>query len=185
MQSALHLSTILIVDDETILRSLYHEICESVWPNSMVIEAENGKEALEKTSCLKLDMIITDVNMPEMDGIEMLRRFRNLGITCPALVISGRSFETRDPVLEPCTIIAKPVRLEILEKHLRNFEEMRRGDGGNSYVAERKAVYMIDARCHLDQMQMDSRIPGINDGIRTFPRTCFIRSRSLWRFAPA
>ena len=41
-----------------------------------VLLAENGKDALEKMSRAKIDMVITDLNMPEMDGITFIRELR-------------------------------------------------------------------------------------------------------------
>jgi two-component system chemotaxis response regulator CheY len=41
-----------------------------------VLLAENGKDALEKMSRAKVDMVITDLNMPEMDGITLIRELR-------------------------------------------------------------------------------------------------------------
>ncbi len=43
-----------------------------------VLEAENGKAAIGKLSTIKVDMIITDLNMPEMDGIEFIKKLRTM-----------------------------------------------------------------------------------------------------------
>jgi len=43
-----------------------------------VVTAENGKDALQKATNAKIDMVITDLNMPEMDGITFIRQLRGM-----------------------------------------------------------------------------------------------------------
>jgi two-component system chemotaxis response regulator CheY len=43
-----------------------------------VLVAENGEEALGRLSGTKIDMVITDLNMPEMDGIELIKKLRGM-----------------------------------------------------------------------------------------------------------
>ena len=43
-----------------------------------VLVAENGKDALGKLGGAKVDMVITDLNMPEMDGIELIKKLRSM-----------------------------------------------------------------------------------------------------------
>jgi two-component system chemotaxis response regulator CheY len=65
---------ILVVDDSASMRQLVsftvkdagYEVCEAV----------NGKEGLTKITDKKMDMVITDLNMPEMDGIEFIKHLR-------------------------------------------------------------------------------------------------------------
>ena len=82
-------SRILIVDDANLVRLYYRGILESAGFD--VEEALNGLEALEKVLADPADMVIVDINMPQMDGITFLHtlRSRELPVSgIPILVIS-------------------------------------------------------------------------------------------------
>jgi len=66
--------TFLIVDDSASMRQLVAFTIQDAGYD--VLLAENGKDALEKMSHAKVDMVITDLNMPEMDGITFIRELR-------------------------------------------------------------------------------------------------------------
>ena len=64
----------LIVDDSASMRQLVSFTIKDAGHDVLV--AENGKDALCKLNNGKVDMVITDLNMPEMDGIELIKRLR-------------------------------------------------------------------------------------------------------------
>ncbi|MBI3794919.1 MAG: response regulator [Nitrospinae bacterium] len=67
---------ILVVDDDFIVRSVLSDILEST-EKYEALQAENGLEGLAQVeSNPGISLIITDVNMPEMDGLAMLRELR-------------------------------------------------------------------------------------------------------------
>ena len=68
------LKTIMIVDDAVSIRGLASMTLENSGYN--VIEARDGKDALSKISMEKINMVITDINMPVMDGIELIRAMK-------------------------------------------------------------------------------------------------------------
>jgi two-component system chemotaxis response regulator CheY len=71
------MAKILIVDDSDILRIELRETLESA--GHQVVEGVNGVDGLEKATSLRdIDLLISDVNMPEMDGITMCRCIRAL-----------------------------------------------------------------------------------------------------------
>src|SRR3981189_1374165 len=65
---------ILVVDDSFIMRTIIKDIVESDPELKVVGFAENGKIGLQKTRELKPDALILDLEMPEMSGIEMMKR---------------------------------------------------------------------------------------------------------------
>jgi two-component system, chemotaxis family, protein-glutamate methylesterase/glutaminase len=68
--------TIMIVDDSSTMRLVIRNFINSD-PNFTVVQtAANGKEALEKLASVKPDLILLDIEMPEMDGLEFLRHAR-------------------------------------------------------------------------------------------------------------
>ena len=78
---------ILIVDDEESIRLLYKEELEE---DGFAVElAKNGQEALEKLPFFKPDLITLDIKMPVMDGIEALKRIRELNRQLPIILCSA------------------------------------------------------------------------------------------------
>ncbi len=78
---------IMIVDDEENIRFLYKEELEE---EGFTVElAKNGQEALEKLHFFRPDLITLDIKMPEMDGIETLRRIREVETHLPIIMCSA------------------------------------------------------------------------------------------------
>ena len=75
---------ILLVDDEAGIQLLYREEFEE--EGFEVISAYNGDEALEKFSNESPDLVILDINMPGMSGIEVLRRMKEINSDLPVIL---------------------------------------------------------------------------------------------------
>ncbi len=78
---------ILVVDDEENQRRLYSQEFEA--DGYEVIEAENGRVALEKAASEKPDIVILDICMPGMDGIEALGRILSADYRIPVVLNSA------------------------------------------------------------------------------------------------
>jgi len=65
---------LLIVDDHAVYRRTLRRMCESRFGFTVVGEAANGKDAVELARTLSPDVILMDVEMPVMDGVEATRR---------------------------------------------------------------------------------------------------------------
>ena len=80
-------ATILLVDDEELLRAGVQEMLEM--SGYTVITATNGHEAM---ACLKqhaIDLVITDLVMPKMDGVDFVEQLRQIWPDVPVIVVSG------------------------------------------------------------------------------------------------
>ena len=66
--------TIMTVDDSASVRLMVNFTLKDL--GYEIIEAENGKDALKKLQTKQIHMLITDINMPEMDGISLIRKVR-------------------------------------------------------------------------------------------------------------
>ncbi|WP_026894901.1 response regulator [Clostridiisalibacter paucivorans] len=110
---------ILYVEDEPITRNqVYRFLKKRV---GKTITAENGEDGIRKFIEYKPDLIITDLVMPDMSGIEMMRKIRQQGFRCPFIITSALSdantiLETVDLKIEKYLI--KPVNIDILMKNL-------------------------------------------------------------------
>ena len=82
---------VLIVDDEQPIRKFLHLALSS--QNYTVFEAATGQEAVDRTVLQKPDIIVLDLGLPDMDGVEVTRLLRQWTKT-PIIVISVRSSET-------------------------------------------------------------------------------------------
>ncbi len=78
---------LLIVDDEPGLRTILEEVLRNTV--SQVETASDGKDALQKIRAGSVDVVISDINMPVMDGIELLANVRDLQIECPFIFLTG------------------------------------------------------------------------------------------------
>jgi two-component system chemotaxis response regulator CheY len=86
--------TVLVIDDAALVRLYYRSTLEQA--GFQVEEALNGLEALEKLLTTPADLLIVDVNMPQMDGftfLDVLRRKEHPLASIPALVTSTESAE--------------------------------------------------------------------------------------------
>ena len=78
---------VLYVEDEVVLRDITCKSLSSVVKDIEV--ADNGKEGLEKFNSQNFDLIITDLAMPIMDGMEMIKNIREINQTIPILVTTA------------------------------------------------------------------------------------------------
>ena len=88
---------LLFVDDEESIRLLYEE--EFGEKGYDVVLAANGEEALQKFSETKPDLLVIDIKMPGMDGIELLQKVREQSKDVPAILCTAygeykQNFET-------------------------------------------------------------------------------------------
>lgn len=102
--------TILIVDDEAVIRDL----CKRALKGYNVVEAGGGEAALNLFAKGGIDVILTDVMMPGMDGIELLKRLKEKEPTIVVIVMTG--FAEKDVILNALKadaddFISKPLNL--------------------------------------------------------------------------
>ena len=117
---------ILVVDDESAIQRF---ICISLRASGYeVITANNGNEALEMVDVKKPDLVLLDVFMPGMDGLEVLKRIRTSS-SMPVLITSARNFIAEKAMgLGASDFISKPFTPDFLIKKSRpccNFESNR------------------------------------------------------------
>ena len=114
-------NTIMIVEDDAALRTLYkHKISESI-PNIEIIQADNGYHAISLIIDDLPSMIITDHDMPFMDGIQLVEAIRkkDISYSVPIIVISAKlDDEIKNKYLQigVSEVINKPVDLDELIK---------------------------------------------------------------------
>jgi two-component system response regulator AlgR len=107
--------TVFIVDDEAPARARLRELladCNSQLPLEVVGEASNGIEALELLAEAQPDVVLIDIRMPQMDGIELARHLRKLPDP-PAIIFTTAydSYAIKAFELHAIDYLLKPIRL--------------------------------------------------------------------------
>lgn len=113
--------TVLVVDDEPQLRNAIIDSLEI--EDFKVFSAENGKMALDLLEKEDVDFVLSDIQMPQMDGVSLSKEIRRKYKDIPVIMlISGFSDYTREEIIESGAIdfIEKPFNIEhIIETIVR------------------------------------------------------------------
>lgn len=113
---------ILVVDDSTIIRTQVREALEEA--GFSVVEAENGNAALTQSGARDFDLVITDLHMPEMDGLTLVEHLRKADAykDTPIFMLTTESDTDtvgRGRSAGVTAWVTKPVRSEILLSGVR------------------------------------------------------------------
>ena len=155
---------ILIVDDDTQICSMLKTMLElSDYP---YLSAQTGKEALSQFLSRKPDIVLLDLGLPDLDGVEIIRKIREFSDT-PILVLSARSQDADkiealdagadDYLSKPFSVDELLVRLRVIGRRLENrgvlldnpcFEN---GDLRINY--EEQSVWIKDEKIHLTPIE--------------------------------
>ena len=86
--------TCLIVEDSPMMRQLLVFAMSRV-KNMAIVEADDGVDALKKLAATKFDIVITDINMPIMDGLKLVKRIRSDAVhqNVPIVIITTEGAE--------------------------------------------------------------------------------------------
>jgi len=123
--------TIMVVEDDAATRRLYRFLLRNSGYD--VIEAEDGIDALEKLAVHDCDVVITDMNMPRMGGIELVRTLRqNQSQVYVILVTAFGTPDTEKNALRAGVneYLTKPFDFDELERRLQLYFS-RRAQGGS------------------------------------------------------
>lgn len=110
--------TILVVDDSAIVRTMVKKsIGMAGVPVAKLFEAANGKEALAVLQANWVDIVFADLNMPEMNGVELVEQMSrdSMLVTTPVVIVSSEQSEAKIEELKAKGIkayIKKPFRPE-------------------------------------------------------------------------
>jgi two-component system chemotaxis response regulator CheY len=93
----------LIVDDSSVMRKIVARALQQCGVNSAeIIEAGNGAEALEVVRREKFDLVLSDINMPVMDGLEFVRQLQSVenakGVPVVMITTEGSESHVREAI---------------------------------------------------------------------------------------
>lgn len=131
---------VLVVDDHSLVRHGLKQIIELELGINVVGLAGDGKEAILKAQDLKPDIILLDINMPKLNGIQTLRRLKDMDKNTKVIMLTFH--EEREYLLETINLgangyILKDAESESLIKAIRNVFK------GSSYIYPSLATELV------------------------------------------
>lgn len=113
------MATLLLIDDDTAVR----DMLEMLFSRSHDCHtADRAEQALEFLEFQHYDVVITDISMPGLGGVEVVQRIRQRHERTPVIVVSGRPDQYKDKVLEmgAFAFFEKPFSLSEIEASVKN-----------------------------------------------------------------
>ena len=117
------MSTILIIEDEAAIRRVLVKILSEENASYTLEEAEDGAAGYEKIKNIDYDLVLCDIKMPKMDGVELLEAVKKIKPEIPMVMISGHGdMETAINTMRlgAFDYISKPPDLNRLLNTVRN-----------------------------------------------------------------
>ena len=111
---------VLLVDDSGTMRSIQKRCLNKLGVND-VVEAEDGRAALVAFEAQKFDVVLSDWNMPNMDGLTLLKEIRQRNQTVPVIMITTEAERSRviSAIQSGCSdYLTKPFSPEMLQEKL-------------------------------------------------------------------
>lgn len=134
-------TTVLVVEDERVLRESLAALLES--EGYRAVQAENGAKARELALAQGFDLVLTDVRMPEMDGLTLLSHLRQIAPETPVIVMTA--FGTVDNAVQAMRqgawdYLLKPVQFDDLLTKIERALEFRALKRNQSLITEQLAA---------------------------------------------
>jgi DNA-binding response OmpR family regulator len=117
------MARILLIDDDDSVRTMLHLTLAHF--GHTVIEARNGKEGLELFEHANADLLITDIVMPEKEGLEVLMELRKRHPPVKIIAISGGDYLHMAKLMGAAKVLAKPFSTDVL---IAAIDELLPGD---------------------------------------------------------
>jgi len=123
------MKTICIVDDEEDLVENLKLQLEQIKPEWKIIGFSNGMDALKEIIAGNVDLVITDIAMPDMDGYELFWRIKDHNPKMPVIMMTGFGYDPNHVLVRAKSdglqeILYKPFELdkliELIDKHLKH-----------------------------------------------------------------
>lgn len=141
----------MIVDDEYLIKKSLKKVIELNSRFHVTYQADNGKEALDMIRGTVPDVIITDVCMPVMDGIELIQQIHSSHLSTKLVILSGHAdFQYAQQAIRygAMDYLLKPIQLCQVEQMLDKIEKQ---------LIETSALPSVDRNSWLKQCTVDAR----------------------------
>jgi len=150
---------ILIADDHTLMRQGLRQLCEGLGGFSVVAEAENGAQAVALARTAQPDVILMDIVMPGVDGVEAIRQI--VGETPTARIIALTMYRQEQYMLDAIRAGARGYLLKTVDagELIVAIEAVHRGD----YLIDPLIASRVLSELHLDMPELP-RVEPLTEG---------------------
>lgn len=113
------MAKILIIDDDQMVQTVFKQFLER--QGHQILVADDGRKGMNLFHEAAPDLVITDIMMPEMDGLEILLELRKKQEDVPVIAISGGvrdlpvDFLGQAKAFGACQVLEKPISLKVLD----------------------------------------------------------------------
>lgn len=148
---------VVIIDDEELSKQGLRQLVESKWEQFVVVgEASDGAEGLRMVQEKMPDVLITDIKMPHMDGLEMLRSINEIDRDIKTIIVSGHdNFEYAQRAIRMGAIdyVLKPVHIKefltLLDRVARQYETKRPAETDGYRLVIQRSLEYIHQNYHM------------------------------------
>ena len=150
--------SILLAEDHTLFRSMLAQLLHACYPNVRICEATNGNEALNFIRQEPFEVVIMDINMPEMDGIDAISTIRAMELPHQPKILVLSFHDSPIVVNNAITVgadgyLTKDIDSKVL---IRAIEVIRQGEEYIHPEIKRAYLDLYKARQHpLDEVKRD------------------------------
>lgn len=145
---------VMLVDDHVLIREGIKQILELEDDIVVIGQANDGKEAVEKAKLFNPEVILLDINMPTLNGIETLRKFKDLGIKSKIIMLTIH--EDREYIMETLKLGANGYILK--DSNADSFiQGIREVVAGKQYIQPRIANLL-----NISSKSVDKELEKIN-----------------------
>lgn len=151
------MATILIAEDE---RNLQILMCERLKPFYTIITADDGNQALDILINKHIDLLITDIMMPGLDGFNLLKTIRQDGLTLPVLILTAKqSFQDKHTgfIFGTDDYMTKPVNFD--ELHWRIDALLRRSNIASNRIIQIGTLLLNEASYTIEKGSTKLELP--------------------------
>lgn len=152
---------VLIVEDDAELRQLFANVL--LKNNYSIMEAANGRQALDLLESKYIDLVISDIMMPVMDGYELVKSMREAGFQMPVLMITAKdAFDdmkmgflsgTDDYMVKPVNVNEMVLRVGALLRRAQMINSHKQTVGGTEFDYDAMTVSWEDEKIILPKKE--------------------------------
>lgn len=161
---------IVIVEDEIKIRNGLSRLLSAHENTEVVGKAKNGREGIELIEELRPDLVVTDIQMPEMNGLDMLDELKEKGIKCHSIILTGYAefdYARRAVSAGADDYLLKPITVDDVERVLLTINK-KIGVEAAQLDAD-PAIYLRTLiagtlELSMENIQKINRVFGIHDG---------------------
>jgi two-component system response regulator FixJ len=144
---------VLVADDQSMVRAGFRMLLTGEQDIEVVAEASNGREAVAMAERFNPAVVLMDIRMPEIDGLELQRRLRARKVAVPVIVITGHgdvALAVEAMKAGAADFIEKPFDDEVLLEAIRSALARRSQDSGNE-------ARLAEIRSHMELLSARER----------------------------